>query len=1004
MVVMFRARRRMTRNILLFFAFAGIVISMSVGLLNKPERASAGGGPASCSISAWQSASNPLSWGFKMSINAPNAAPGSVMPGHPGIYSPWTPYIISPGANYFNTYTAAGNKTVYGRYSYVQTGSSTRIEVQCSRVITVSSPPQLCQDPAATNYGWPLPCNYVCTDVNALNYGGPLPCEYCEGECCTDTVCGEDIPGCTNPAAVNYSPIANKDDGSCIIPGCTNRAATNYNPSANRDDGSCIIRGCTDSGASNYNRSANEDDGSCIYPGCTDPAAFNYDPHANRDDGSCKYDECANLPGIQYPIPPGLVKSGGNCYLPEPSCTPGAGINVLTGVGFTVKSTVKNNSTLTLDIVSVSYSGPGGISGTPNGGSPDIVGNGTSDYTGNHTLNYPTSGSVTWTITYDQPYGIGRASVTCAQAITVKNRPPTCSVQSIEPLHPLAGEPFRTKVTINNPNPGNISITQATYTIRNVVGESENSSGSAQGIPATIGANSSTQLASAQNIRIYDTSYDIYSDWHIVPDNDTTLSADCNLQNGGDGETDVVLEPPVCTISGSQTITVGLPFVATVSIRNTNPYAPLDLIDEPYELTVTPGDIHSNADNTQSARRLSGGKFVMTSGETVSFDSINELIVYLAGDSNNIWSFNSEAGFAGGDCGRNDIIGQSAYTQPYARFYGNDVFAGGAYGENCTVAGDGRARGLGYFLPDPTAQNHASYKGTAAELAVFATGQIDGVLPGSQDITRTSLTELSFSNSDLGTGNIALGGQFSEAMCADDYWADMPTDATTLPTSFIGGQTVSNITTLESDTYFYDGNLHLTTTQSGTPDQDNKIAHGRHITIYVDGDTWIGDSSFGAGRLRQIAYADGPWATTKDIPLVRVISKGNIYVDNEVSQLDGMYVAIPTDANPNNTGEIHTCATAEDSKDLMNPRDNAKILSKCGRPLLVNGAFIAKKVNLLRFHGNIAFAPNAPEPYNSGEIAETFRFSPELYLALTTMGGGAANVEFDAITSLPPSL
>lgn len=984
MVVMFRARRRLTRNILLFFAFVGIVFSISFGVLNKPEQASAGGNdtnddpPGSCYITPL-SPSNSLTQSFRMTANAVNAAPGSVLPGHPGIYSPWPPYLTNPGVTRTITYSTGGNKTVYGRYSYVKVGSSVRIEVQCTKTVAITVPKEIlrggCKDLLANNY-----------DATA-DYADNSKCEYdiCIGDCCGDAApCKPEKPGCMDPAAINFDPEATvpKND-TCDYP---------------------PIRGCTDPGASNYDATAEEDDGSCIYPGCTDPAAFNYDPHANRDDGSCKYDECANFPGIQYPMPAGLLKSGGDCYFPEPSCTPGAGINVLTGVGFTVKSTVKNNSTITLDIVSVSYSGPGGISGTPNGGSPDIVGNGSSDYTGNHTLNYPTSGSVTWTVTYDQPYGIGRASVTCAQAITVKNRPPTCSVQSIEPLHPLAGEPFRTKVTINNPNPGNISITQATYTIRNVVGESENSNGSAQGIPATIGANSSTQLASAQNIRIYDTSYDIYSDWHIVPDNDTTLSADCNLQNGGDGETDVVLEPPVCTISGSQTITVGLPFVATVSIRNTNPYAPLDLIDEPYELTVTPGDIHSNADNTQSARRLSGGKFVMTSGETVSFDSINELIVYLAGDSNNIWSFNSEAGFAGGDCGRNDIIGQSAYTQPYARFYGNDVFAGGAYGENCTVAGDGRARGLGYFLPDPTAQNHASYKGTAAELAVFATGQIDGVLPGSQDITRTSLTELSFSNSDLGTGNIALGGQFSEAMCADDYWADMPTDATTLPTSFIGGQTVSNITTLESDTYFYDGNLHLTTTQSGTPDQDNKIAHGRHITIYVDGDTWIGDSSFGAGRLRQIAYADGPWATTKDIPLVRVISKGNIYVDNEVSQLDGMYVAIPTDANPNNTGEIHTCATAEDSKDLMNPRDNAKILSKCGRPLLVNGAFIAKKVNLLRFHGNIAFAPNAPEPYNSGEIAETFRFSPELYLALTTMGGGAANVEFDAITSLPPSL
>ena len=102
------------------------------------------------------------------------------------------------------------------------------------------------------------------------------------------------IYGCTDSTALNYDPLANTDDGSCVLPvyGCTDSTLRyNYDPTANVDDGSCapFLYGCTDPAAANYFAGANTDDGSCIYPGCTDATATNYDPNANLDDGSCQY-------------------------------------------------------------------------------------------------------------------------------------------------------------------------------------------------------------------------------------------------------------------------------------------------------------------------------------------------------------------------------------------------------------------------------------------------------------------------------------------------------------------------------------------------------------------------------------------------------------------------------------------------------------------------------------------------------------------------------------------
>ena len=109
---------------------------------------------------------------------------------------------------------------------------------------------------------------------NAIIANNTNPSGSGQTETFTVANCGS-IPGCTNFEATNYNPLANEDDGSCLISGCTDYNAPNYNPEANEDDGHCILYGCTDATAINYNDQATTEDNTCEYVQV--PDIFNFE-------------------------------------------------------------------------------------------------------------------------------------------------------------------------------------------------------------------------------------------------------------------------------------------------------------------------------------------------------------------------------------------------------------------------------------------------------------------------------------------------------------------------------------------------------------------------------------------------------------------------------------------------------------------------------------------------------------------------------------------------------
>ena len=239
-----------------------------------------------------------------------------------------------------------------------------------------------CTDSAACNYdneaNINTGCDYSfcsgCLDSAACNYDETAsisaPCSYpsdvyesenvdCDGNCINDSnedgTCDEDeVPGCTNAAACNFSEGATENDGSCEFTscsGCTDVDACNYDSALTINDGSCdyaSCAGCLDPAGCNYVSAAtislpctypsgsnldcagecNNDvdgDGVCDeneIEGCTDLNSCNYSPEAT-DDLDCEYQSCAGCtnPGACNYVPGATLNDGSCDYFACQGCT-----------------------------------------------------------------------------------------------------------------------------------------------------------------------------------------------------------------------------------------------------------------------------------------------------------------------------------------------------------------------------------------------------------------------------------------------------------------------------------------------------------------------------------------------------------------------------------------------------------------------------------------------------------------------------------------------------------
>jgi hypothetical protein len=186
------------------------------------------------------------------------------------------------------------------------------------------------------------------------------------------------------------------------------------------------------------------------------------------------------------------------------------------------------------------------------------------------------------------------------------------------------------------------------------------------------------------------------------------------------------------------------------------------------------------------------------------------------------------------------------------------------------------------------------------------------------------------------------------------------------------------------------GNLTLTSAVIGA---------GKQITVYVDG----GDVAITGN----ITYNTAGWTDRSQIPSLKLIVHGVVYIGKDVTALNGLYAAIPdsgydsTAASNKQTfdapkrGTISTCSTGFDSYDPTKILTTyASMNADCSQRLTVTGSVVAAQVWLLRSYGTLGSTP----------AAEVFEYAPEVWLAPGGGANGSAASPYQSIVALPPTL
>lgn len=282
--------------------------------------------------------------------------------------------------------------------------------------------------------------------------------------------------------------------------------------------------------------------------------------------------------------------------------------------------------------------------------------------------------------------------------------------------------------------------------------------------------------------------------------------------------------------------------------------------------------------------------------------------------------------------------------RPTVHFIGGDVAVGRPF---CSASGATTDGGI-YTVANGT------NNGSAVEYAAFVEGIIEfnrslglGFGTGSRTgTTESRVGQLGFANTNEPVGNFGSGG------CMTDFYREQRSSIRPIQAS-PGAVNLSGFSGEVQRNF--NGNLQIT---------PSNIQNGARILLVVNGNVTI------TGDIRY----SGNYASTGDIPSLAVIANGDITIDGNVGQLDGVYVSKDT---------VHTC------DNRSGPLTNRT----CSQQLVVNGAIVTQKLNLRRTFGAAGNSKTRP--------AELFNYTTELFFN-NVLAGPDNTIETMLQRDLPP--
>jgi plastocyanin len=340
-------------------------------------------------------------------------------------------------------------------------------------------------------------------------------------------------------------------------------------------------------------------------------------------------------------------------------------------------------------------------------------------------------------------------------------------------------------------------------------------------------------------------------------------------------------------------------------------------------------------------------------------------------------------------------------TRATMRVTHGDISTGGGFQYNNSCATNFSNSKPRYVSPFTTTNDTAAgglrtfsipqnFQGSGSDFAAYALGYITGTAPGNDGFfTAASKTgiktynDLMFANTPAPPGNNLgglLGGDSMAAHCAVDYF--MGTRINDLGTPQNSGQITLN--GKATGQYLYKDN------GGGLPCLRIKgqVDPGARITIYTDDDVCINDN---------ISYSNWSIDTTNltnTAPYLTVITRGSIYVQSNVVNIAGLFIAQSDDDGAGNVtgGVFASCANG------AAVANSAYLKGNCHSQLTVNGSVIAQRVYPLRATGGTLF--------NNTGTAETFDYAPSMIIGQPNLKplceGAAVDLCKETESNLPP--